>query len=72
LLKTFWGWRDQQLPDGTAMMTLRTRTRAQNRAHRIAAERRHNQEARTAQLEERVSFAGPAPPEAADDDPPPS
>jgi hypothetical protein len=53
-------------------MPPRTRTRAQNRAHRIAAERRHNREARTAQLEERVSFAGPAPPEAADDDPPPS
>ncbi|HWF27450.1 MAG TPA: HNH endonuclease signature motif containing protein [Mycobacterium sp.] len=87
LLKTFWGWCDQQLPDGTviwtlpdghtyvttpgsallfptlcaltgdapttarridrcgdrtAMMPLRTATRAQNRAHRIATERRHN------------------------------
>jgi Domain of unknown function (DUF222) len=112
-LKTFCGWRDQQLPDGmviwtlpdghtyvttpgsallfpslcvptgdppapapttercgepTAMMPLRTRTRAQNRAHRIATERRQNRDARTARCEERVSFAGPAPP---DDDPPP-
>ena len=88
LIKTFWGWRDRQLPDGTviwtlpgghafvttpgsallfptlcvptgdfpsppapsgercgdrtAMMPLRTTTRAQNRAHRIATERRRN------------------------------
>lgn len=93
LMKTFWGWRDQQLPDGTViwrlpdghtyvttpgsallfptlcaptgdilprttaadtercgertgMMPLRTGTRAQNRAHRIATERRHNRMAR--------------------------
>jgi Domain of unknown function (DUF222) len=93
LVKTFWGWRDQQLPDGTliltspaghtyvttpgsamlfpslcrstggmpapevdlpldycgertAMMPKRRRTRAQDRAHRIATERRHNQMAR--------------------------
>jgi Domain of unknown function (DUF222) len=89
LMKTFWGWRDTQLPDGTviwtlpdghtyvttpgsallfptlcaptgqaptvdptgidrcadrtAMMPRRKTTRAQNRAHRIAAERHHNQ-----------------------------
>ena len=30
----------------TAMMPKRRRTRAQNRAHRIATERRHNREAR--------------------------
>ena len=94
LLKTFWGWRDTQLPDGTviwtlpdghtyvttpgsallfpslcaptgdapapdrkgtdrcgdktAMMPLRTTTRAQNRAHRIATERQHNRMARGA------------------------
>jgi hypothetical protein len=93
LLKTFWGWRDQQLRDGTviwtspsgdtyttpgsallfpslcaptgeltvpaavvdercgertAMMPTRRRTRAQDRAHRIAAERRQNQRAREA------------------------
>jgi len=95
LVKTFWGWRDQQLPDGTliltspagctyvttpgsallfpslclstgaipapeadppldycgprtAMMPTRRRTRAQNRAHRIATERRHNRMAREA------------------------
>ena len=90
LLKTFWGWRDQQLPDGTviwtfpsgqtyvttpgsailfpslcvptdasepaphrprcadrtAMMPKRRHTRAQNRAHYIASERRHNRAAR--------------------------
>lgn len=94
LLKTYWGWRNQQLRDGTmiwtspsgetyvttpgsallfrslcaptgeltvpdvmvdgrcgertAMMPTRRRTRAQNRAHRIAAERRQNQRAREA------------------------
>ncbi len=95
LVKTFWGWRDQQLPDGTviltspagqtyvttpgsallfpslcratggmpapeadaprdycgdrtAMMPRRSRTRAQNRAARVAAERRQNRDARRA------------------------
>ncbi|MGA3255124.1 MAG: HNH endonuclease signature motif containing protein [Mycobacterium sp.] len=117
LVKTFWGWRDQQLPDGTliltspsgrtyvttpgsallfpslclstgglpapeadpsldycaersAMMPKRRRTRAQNRAHRIATERRHNHHARTAQRTECSSYAGPAPPQT-DNDPPP-
>ncbi|MCA2246017.1 hypothetical protein JF781_27330, partial [Mycobacterium sp. WUMAC-067] len=86
-MKTFWGWRDQQLPDGTliwtspagqtyvstpgsallfpslcaptaelpapaprpqpcadraAMMPQRRRTRTQDRATRIATERKHN------------------------------
>jgi hypothetical protein len=94
LMKTFWGWRDRQLPDGTvvwtlpdgdtyvtspgsalffpalcvptgeapqaaaprfercgdrtAMVPLRATTRGQNRAHRIAAERRHNRRIRLA------------------------
>jgi hypothetical protein len=95
LVKTFWGWGEQQLADGTliltspaghtyvttpgsallfpslcrntggapapeadppldycaertAMMPKRRRTRAQNRAHRIATERRHNRMARQA------------------------
>jgi Domain of unknown function (DUF222) len=108
LLKTFWGWREQQLPDGTlildspagqtyvttpgsallfpslchavggmqapeaappsdycaqrsAMMPKRRRTRTQDRAHRIATERRQNRDARMART-------GPAPP---NDDPPP-
>ena len=112
LVKTFWGWRDQQLPDGTviltapsgqtyvttpgsallfpslcvstggipaieadlpfdycgdrtAMMPKRRRTRARNRAHRVATERRHNRDARLAQR------AGPAPPPDDGDDPPP-
>ncbi len=94
LLKTFWGWRDKQLPDATviwvlpgedmhvttpgsallfpalcaptgelppampmpgpacgnreAMMPTRTRTRSQNRASRINAERKRNQVSRQA------------------------
>ena len=116
LMKTFWEWRDYQLPDGTviwtlpdrhtyvttpgsavlfpslcaptgdaprpaatntercgertAMMPKRRRTRAQNRATRIAAERRHNREARSARRAECWSYVGLAPPEA-DGDPPP-
>jgi hypothetical protein len=116
LLKTFYGWHEKQLPDGTliltspaghtyvttpgsallfpslcgavggmpapeadlpsdycgersAMMPKRRRTRAQNRAHRIAAERRDNRQARQARKAARASYAGPAPPD--DDDPPP-
>jgi uncharacterized protein DUF222 len=112
LLKTFWGWRDQQLPDGTiiwtspagqtyittpgsallfpslcvptqvlepvpdrprcadraAMMPTRRRTRTQNRANYVAAERRHNRAAR--QATQHAAFGGPAPP-ARDDEPPP-
>jgi len=108
LIKTFWGWRDQQLPDSTviwtspseqiyittpgsavlfptlcvptealdpipdltrsadlaAMMPKRRHTRAQNRAHYIATERRRNQQAR------QLVSPGPAPP-TGDDDPPP-
>jgi hypothetical protein len=117
LVKTFWGWHDQQLPDGTiiltspsghtyvttpgsallfpslcvptgdletpqpnspinyggdrtAMMPRRRRTRRQDRAHRVAAERRQNHQARTAHRSESMSYPGPAPPDA-DDDPPP-
>jgi hypothetical protein len=117
LVKTFWGWRDQQLPDGTiiltspagqtyvttpgsallfpslchstggipspeaepaldyggqrsAMMPRRHRTRAQNRAHRIATERRRNLDARMAQRAARPSYFGPAPPPDPDDPPP--
>jgi hypothetical protein len=117
LVKTFWGWRDQQLPDGTviltsssgqtyvtmpgsallfpslctstgelappkptppgsscadrtAMMPKRRRTRAQNRAHRIATERRQNHKARTTRPTDHRSYLGPAPPDT-DDEPPP-
>jgi len=117
LVKTFWGWRDRQLPDGTiilespsgktyvttpgsallfpslcvptgdlqppkptepvdycdqrtAMMPRRRRTRAQDRAHRITAERQQNHHARTARRTETVDRLGPAPP-GTDDDPPP-
>jgi hypothetical protein len=114
LLKTFGGWRDKQLPDGTVvwllpddqfyvtrpgsvmlfpnlcasttdlpappadrandycgdrsvMMPKRRRTRAQNRADRIAAERRENHRARAGQT---AAYAGPIQPET-DHDPPP-
>jgi hypothetical protein len=116
-VKTFWGWRDQQLPDGTlilnspagrtyvttpgsallfpslclstggvpapeadppleycgartVMMPKRTRTRAQNRAARIAAERRQNHDARVAPRAECLSYVGPAPPDTENDPPP--
>ncbi len=112
LLKTFWGWTEQQLPDGTliltsaagdtyvtapgsalifpslcqavggmpapeaqppqdycaersAMMPKRRRTRAQDRAHRVAAERRHNHQSRQPEY---TWHDGPAPP---DDEAPP-
>src|SRR5271154_105059 len=112
LIKTFWGWSDQQLPDSTviwtspagqtyittpgsailfpslcaptevsepvpdrprcadraAMMPKRRRTRAQNRANYVAAERRHNLAAR--QAAQHAASDGPAPP-ARDDEPPP-
>jgi Domain of unknown function (DUF222) len=102
LVKTFWGWRDQQLPDGTmiltspagrvhvttpgsallfpslclstgglpapeadppldycgdwtAMMPRRGRTRAQNRAHRVATERRQNRDARASRRAKSVA-----------------
>ena len=118
LVKTFWGWRDRQLPDGTvildspsgktylttpgsallfpslcrptldlptppadppsdycvdrtAMMPKRRRTRTQDRAQRIAAERRRNLNARTSRQARRPSYFGPAPPGSDDDDPPP-
>jgi Domain of unknown function (DUF222) len=106
LAKTFLGWQEQQLADGTliftspagqtyvttpgsallfpslchavggmpapeatpsadycaeraARMPQRTRTRAQNRAARVAAERRHNREDRAARREERARYFGP-------------
>jgi hypothetical protein len=49
----------------TAMMPQRRRTRAQDRAHRIATEPRHNRQARLAQ----TTQPGPAPPD--DNEPPP-
>jgi hypothetical protein len=116
LVKTFCGWAEQQLADGTliltspggrtyvttpgsallfpslcaptgditppapatadhcaprtAMMPKRRRTRAQDRAQRIATERRHNRNARLTRKAESYTSFGPAPPET-DDDPPP-
>jgi uncharacterized protein DUF222 len=119
LVKTFWGWRDRQLPDATviltspsgrtyvttpgsallfpslclstggvpepeadppldycgdrtAMMPKRRRTRAQNRAKRVATERRHNRQARQQEGRQRqAAYFGPAPPDDSDDEPPP-
>jgi hypothetical protein len=117
LVKTFFGWTEQQLPDGTliltsqagqtyvttpgsallfpslcravggmpaaeveapqdycaertAMMPKRRRTRAQQRAYRVATERNHNRQARLARKAQAPSYFGPAPP-CTDDDPPP-
>ena len=118
LLKTFGGWRDKQLPDGTviwllpdghtyvttpgsallfpslcaptgdlpsfdtdgtqprcgdrtAMMPKRHRARAQNRAHRINAERRRNHAARASRQAQLVGYLGPAPPGGSGDAEPP-
>ncbi|OBH90965.1 HNH endonuclease signature motif containing protein [Mycobacterium sp. E2733] len=116
LLKTFWGWRDEQLPDGTiiwrlpdghtyvttpgsallfpglcaptgdlpapaagpercgqrrAMMPLRTRTRDQNRAQRIATERHHNRMAREARQSPCEAYTFEPYDAASDPDPPP-
>jgi len=120
LVKTFWGWTDRQLADGTliltspagqtyvttpgsallfptlchavggmpspetdlpqdycgqrtAMMPKRRRTRAQDRAARIATERRANHNARTTRTSRRAAYfghGGPAPPPEPDDPPP--
>jgi hypothetical protein len=118
LLKTFGGWRDKQLPDGTViwllpdghtyvtmpgsallfpnlcmptgdlppaetdspieycgdrntMMPKRCRTRRQDRADRVAAERRRNHIARTSRRADCPSYFGSAPPSDSDGDPPP-
>lgn len=48
--------------DKTATMPLRTSTRAQKRAHRIAAERRHNRQARQTEGRQcQAACFGPAP-----------
>ncbi|MCZ8378992.1 DUF222 domain-containing protein [Mycobacterium sp. CPCC 205372] len=120
LIKTFWGWRDQQHRDGTviwtspagqtytttpgaallfpylctptaaavrrvtqddqrgertAMMPKRQRTRAQNKAARIAAERQQNREHREARRRARrqaldALFAAKPPPQPGDEPPP--
>ncbi|OJZ70063.1 hypothetical protein BRW65_21275 [Mycobacterium paraffinicum] len=118
LVKTFWGWTEQQLPDATliltspagrtyvttpgsallfpslsqatgiiaapeadpppddyctdrtAMMPKRRRTRTQDRATRIATERRHNRDARMARRQQSQSHC-PVPADAAGDGEPP-
>jgi hypothetical protein len=55
-----------------AMMPKRRRTRAQNRAARVATERRQNHQARqTKRRERQAAYLGPAPEADGDDDPPP-
>ncbi|MFZ0228305.1 MAG: hypothetical protein WAL41_15495, partial [Mycobacterium sp.] len=54
----------------TAMMPKRSRTRQQDRAHRVAAERRQNHLARTTARTGSMTYLGPTPPRT-DDDPPP-
>ena len=118
LCKTFGGWRDKQLPDGTviftlpdgqtyvttpgsahlfpslrqptgelpvpeattddrrgertAMMPKRRRTRSQNRARRVAAERRQNHEARESHRRaSSVLYDGASTPTEGDGEPPP-
>ncbi len=119
LVKTFWGWQEKQLPDGTliltspagrthvttpgsallfpslcqavggmpapeadlpvdycgertAMMPKRRRTRAQNRAQRVATERRRNREARRRHAHQRAAEHSSSPdPPTTDDEPPP-
>ncbi|WP_156765691.1 HNH endonuclease signature motif containing protein [Mycobacterium sp. 1245499.0] len=117
LMKTFWGWRDRQLPDGTviwtlpdghtyvttpgsallfpslcaptgaipateadpprdycaertAMMPKRRRARAQDRAARVATERRHNRDARLARAAPPAKHPWPTT-HGFDEDPPP-
>jgi hypothetical protein len=54
------------------MMPKRRRTRAQDRARRVATERRQNRQARQAEREQRrAAYAEPAPPDTGDDEPPP-
>ena len=54
-----------------AMMPKRRRTRTQNRAHRIAAERQHNRQTRLARRAQMVSYFAESPPTSVDDEPPP-
>jgi len=58
--------------DRTAMMPRRRRTRGQDRAQRVAAERRQNHQARTNRRAHRLSYLDPSPASpGADDEPPP-
>ena len=54
----------------TAMMPKRRRIRSQNRADRVATERRRNRDSRMRRRAERPSYFGPAPPPDPDDPPP--
>ncbi len=58
----------------TAMMPKRRRTRTQDRAHRVAAERRQNHQARAAHpanLADYFAYADSRPPPDPEDEPPP-
>ncbi len=65
---------DDYCEQRTAMMPKRRRTRTQNRAQRIATERKHNRQARLTRRTEspsHASYTGSAPPHTDDDEPPP-
>jgi len=63
---------DDRCVDRTAMMPKRRRTRAQNRAQRIEAERRQNRQFREARrAASDTSYAGPMTPTEGDGEPPP-
>ena len=61
-MKTFWGWRDQQLPDGTLILTS-----AAGRTH-VTTPGSHNHTARAARRAEYTSYADL--PHPTDSDPP--
>ena len=61
---------DDRGGDRSALMPKRTRSRAQNQAYRVAAERRHNHQRREARRQAWAAIYSPnAPPDP--DDPPP-
>jgi len=64
---------NERCGERTAMMPLRTTTRAQNRARYVAEERARNRKLRAPhrQVSEAAYFGGPAPPGDNDDDDPP-
>ncbi|MGZ6779028.1 MAG: HNH endonuclease signature motif containing protein, partial [Mycobacterium sp.] len=62
---------DERCGERTAMMPRRTRTRTQDRAYRIATERRHNRQARHARQDWREAYSWSADQPAGDGEPPP-
>jgi hypothetical protein len=63
--------RDDYCGQRAAMMPKRRRTRSQDRAHRVATERRQNRQNRAARKALQPNYSGPHPPPNPDDEPPP-